>query len=212
MVAKSPPPAFVQALPAPVRTMLRKQCGGDWRRVTRTPEGAIVVHNQPQTSDPAPAVAARRRPAAAPGPVIQARPTPATISAPTFRPQPAAPRYPSPRPERDQPGADHPPGYPQLGAHGLMIVPRTKPTARKRSGSPRNAVELTKRILDMGAQFRRIPRSPKMKVYYLGYYLMEVWVADNTPPQILRSQYRKIREHLNTIDDFFYRQQDEYLD
>lgn len=187
MASKAPVPAFVKALPAPVRTMLRAQCGGDWRRVTRTADGGIVVHNNPQVEEkkevlkPEPKIPAK--------PATPARPTPATIPRPKFDPKLGRPT--------------HPPGYRSIGANGMKIVPRTKPISRKRSGRPRTGVEFTKRILDVGGQFYRIPGSPRMRIYYLGYYVMEAWCADNTPRKIVRRQYDQFCKHVDILDEFF---------
>lgn len=164
--------------------MLRVQCGDDWRRITHDGNGGFVVHNQPQP-DSLPALPALPAPSAPPTP----RPTPATIAPPVFRGRPGKPR--------------HPPGFKLVNPNGILIKPRTKPTARKRSGVPRSAIELTKRLLDLECQFERIPKGTKACVYYYGYVIGTVWVADNTPRRVLTRDYQRIRLAIEAINNHF---------
>lgn len=192
MATKAPVPAFVKALPAPIRTMLLKQCAGDWRRVTRNADGGIVVHNNPQIAEPE-TVAEAEPPPVPPVPPVS------PVAEPDIPRGPTPALMPKVRPGFPQ----HPPGFEGLYRHGIYIKPRTEPMSRKRSGRPRTAVEFTKRILDMGGQFQRLPESPKMRVFFMGYYLGEVWCADNTPKQMIRRQYWRVRTQIEAITAFF---------
>lgn len=41
-------PPLLRAMPATMRNTIKKQCGGDWRRVTVDKTGGVMVHNLPQ--------------------------------------------------------------------------------------------------------------------------------------------------------------------
>lgn len=79
------------SLPAPMRRAIRRQCGGDWRRVTLEDDGSILVHNRPQrgSDDPdplwVPPEPVQRRPDLIP--TLPPLPTPLWVTGPPTKPE-----------------------------------------------------------------------------------------------------------------------------
>jgi hypothetical protein len=92
-----------------------------------------------------------------------------------------------------------------MGKDGIFVKPRTKPVSRRRRGAPRTATEHLKRLLDRGFQFVREPGGSRADVYYLGYELGQIWVADNTPRVLVQQEYRLMVAKAAQIDRHFAR-------
>lgn len=76
-------PDWIRALPAAMRKLVSEQCEGDWRRLTRSPDGSVTIHNQPQFSrvELPPAVPRKRRASVVMG---KAAATPPLMEAPSI--------------------------------------------------------------------------------------------------------------------------------